>query len=79
MGYFSNGTANEIYQEQYCVRCVHFDDGGCPVMFAHMMYNYRDCNDEESILHLLIPRDGIENKQCTMFIPEEKETHHDKA
>lgn len=69
MGYFSNGTAGEIYEAQYCSRCVHqkLDDGGCRVMLAHMLYNYDECNKPDSILHLLIPRDGIENKQCTMF------------
>jgi len=70
--YFSNGTEGMDYEAQYCARCVHQpenpDDGGCPVLLAHMLYNYRDCNDTDSILHLLIPRkpDG-RNDQCAMF------------
>ena len=65
MGYFSNGTEGEIYQEQFCERCIHGED--CAVLEAHMIYNYDDCNNKESILHILIPRDGIHNKQCRMF------------
>lgn len=71
MGYFPNGTSGADYEDNYCSRCVHFkpDDGGCPVMLAHMLYNYRDCNDEESILHLLIPlsKDKLSNEECRMF------------
>ena len=59
------------YEERYCDRCVHQrpDDGGCAVMFAHMMLNYDHCNDEGSILHMLIPRskDKLDNEQCLMF------------
>jgi len=69
MGYFPNGTSNMDYEEHYCVRCVHqkIDDGGCAVMMAHPLKNYDECNDDESILHMLIPRDGIRNKECRMF------------
>lgn len=71
MGYFSNGTEGESYEAKYCIRCVHHkpDDGGCAVFLAHLLHNYRDCNDEDSILHLLIPRkkEGLGNEQCAMF------------
>ncbi len=71
MGYFSNGTSNEIYMEEYCSRCVHqkLDDGGCSVMFLHFLHNYDECNNKESMLHVLIPRDGLKNEECTMFHP----------
>jgi hypothetical protein len=72
MGYFPNGTSGDAYEEQYCSRCVHqkMFDGGCTVFLAHLLHNYDECNKPDSILHMLIPRDGIENKQCTMFYEE---------
>ena len=74
MGYFSNGTEGEIYAERFCERCVHNE--GCAVWTAHMLHNYRDCNDPGSILHILIPRseDGVGNEQCRMFTA--KPTEH---
>jgi hypothetical protein len=71
MGYFSNGSEGMDYQAQWCDRCVNYgpEDGpGCAVWEAHMLYNYAECNNEESILHVLIPRtkDGW-NAQCRMF------------
>lgn len=66
MAYFSNGTEGMIYQHDFCSRCIH--NGNCSVWEAHLIYNYRECNNKESILHLLIPRNGTENEQCTMFI-----------
>jgi len=73
MGYFPNGESGRDYQEQYCSRCVHWppnpDDGGCTVWLLHLMNNYNECNKPDSYLHTLIPRDGIENKRCTMFHP----------
>ena len=70
MGYFSNGTEGECYEEQYCMKCRHHGD--CAVWDAHMLYNYDECNKEESILHLLIPRKGIHNLKCKMFIQNKK-------
>lgn len=68
MGYFPNGTAGEMYEAQYCSRCIH--DGDCAVMLAHLMHNYAECNKPKSILHLLIPitKDGLDNEQCKMFV-----------
>jgi hypothetical protein len=68
MAYFSNGSEGMSYQEYWCDRCVH--GGDCPVWDAHMLHNYRDCNDPESILHMLIPRSesGMANDRCRMFI-----------
>lgn len=68
MGYFSNGTEGMLYEEEYCVKCIHFDDGSCPVLSAHSLYNYKECNNPESILHMLIPREGVYNGKCLMFV-----------
>lgn len=74
MGYFSNGTEGESYEAQYCSRCVHQkpDDGGCAVFLAHLLHNYDECNKDDSILHMLIPRKkvGVGNEQCAMFYEE---------
>ncbi|TNF19181.1 MAG: hypothetical protein EP318_15615 [Rhodobacteraceae bacterium] len=76
MGYFPNGTSAEIYQARYCDHCRHMDPdgGGCPVMDAHILHNYeavgKDANEAlASVLNILIPMDGIEAKQCAMFMP----------
>lgn len=73
MGYFSNSTDSMSYEEQYCAKCLHQgppDGPGCHVWLAHLLYNYDDCNNDKSILHVLIPRteDGLSNKQCTMYL-----------
>ena len=72
MGYFSCGSEGMDYEAQWCDRCVHQEAGdgtGCAVWDAHMLYNYKDCNKPESILHLLIPKtdDGLGNQQCRLF------------
>jgi len=74
MGYFSNGTAGMDYAARYCDKCQHQgppDGPGCSVWLAHELYNYDECNNKNSILHILIPRtkDGLGNEQCTMFRP----------
>lgn len=75
MGYFPNGTSGMAYEEQYCDRCIHQkpDDGGCAVFLAHLIHNYDEANNDQSILGILIPtnEDGF-NEQCTMFV--EKDT-----
>jgi len=73
MGYFSNGTEGISYQDEYCSRCEHDDpENGvcCPVWGLHLLHNYRECNNKDSYLHVLIPRskDGCGNERCTMFI-----------
>jgi hypothetical protein len=72
MGYFSNGTEGDLYEEEYCSKCVHVD--GCAVWTAHMIHNYDECNKPESILHLLIPRSkgGSWNDKCAMFFAEDQ-------
>ena len=68
MGYFSNGSEGDAFSAQYCARCVH-GETPCAVWNAHMLLNYAECSNPNSILHLLIPRgpDG-ENQQCRMFV-----------
>jgi hypothetical protein len=70
MAYFSNGTEGRSYEEKYCERCIHNE--GCTVWLAHLLRNYEECNNEKSILHILIPRsaDDRSNQQCTMFLDE---------
>lgn len=75
MGYFSNGTEGDFYEDKYCSRCVHRNgqDGssGCHVMLSHIIHAYKMCGSEEAgedILNMLIPlgKDGF-NEQCSMF------------
>ena len=83
MGYFSNGTAGDTYQAQWCERCQNLgadersketDTNGCPVLDAHLMANYEQCGDSKEAVALaaalssLIPRDTKGNNgQCSMF------------
>lgn len=73
MAYFSNGTEGALYFEAYCARCIHDKNEDCPIWAAHLLYSYRDCNDESSILHMLIPRsaDGLSNEACKLFVERE--------
>lgn len=78
MGYFPNGSAGTDYEAAFCDRCVHQNgpDGnsGCAVWLAHLLKNYDECNNEDSILHMLIPiaKSGIDNEQCLMFFERPK-------
>lgn len=74
MGYFSNGSEGEGYEQQYCSRCLHNDPAnGCPVWDAHLLHAYGENGKNsagEQILDMLIPRakDGLGNKRCVMFL-----------
>jgi hypothetical protein len=78
MGYFSNATEGMLYEERWCMRCLHYerDEKGCPVWQMHLMWNYDRYNTATGtakvaqMLGSLIPRteDGLGNEQCTMFI-----------
>lgn len=69
MGYFPNGDAGDWYEATYCSRCVHDKQSTmCPVMALHMQHNYEECNKPDSFLHFLIPRSGVENERCRMFV-----------
>jgi hypothetical protein len=72
MGYFPNGTAGEMFEAEYCSKCVHNTDAGCPTMMAHVIFGYKLCNAKENegkqILDMLIPiKDGGWNDGCAMF------------
>ena len=72
MGYFPNGTAGMMYEEEYCHKCIHnHPEFGCPCLEAHRMWNYDECNNKDSILHKMIPMDdkGHFAKQCIFFAP----------
>lgn len=79
MGYFSNGTEAELYEQRYCSRCVHSDqeigvDPPCPIWLAHILFAYQECgkaSPAEEILNLLIPRsdDRLGNDECKGFHP----------
>jgi len=75
MGYFSNGSEGADYEAEYCSRCEHGPEavqerGGehCAVWLAHFLRNYAECNNENSILHLLIPLENGCNGKCKMFL-----------
>ena len=72
MGYFSNGTEGMGYEEAYCYKCLHQQD--CPIWALHLLWNYEQFKDETkaTALEMLIPRKGISNEQCTMFVDKEQ-------
>jgi len=75
MGYFPNSTSGMIYDDKWCSRCLHCPQEGdmemCPIMFAHMIWNYEavEQEDAKSLLEAMIPttKDGFPDK-CKMFI-----------
>jgi len=73
MGYFSNGNEGTTYQAQFCDKCVNYrdkNDGrgpGCPIWDAHLLWNYQQ-EDKKEVLDFFIPRDGLYNAECTMFL-----------
>lgn len=68
MGYFSNGTEAEIYEETYCRKCVHYyrdeDIDPCAIMAAHFFHQQE--GSARDVLDMLIPREGG-NAQCALF------------
>jgi len=82
MGYFPNGSAGADYETQYCDHCRHqgLDGDGCAVWLVHLLKNYDECNKDDSVLHILIPRDKDGwNEQCKMFIDRHPERCKDTA
>ena len=71
MAYFANGTSGQMFEEQWCERCVHYGTAtkGCPVFGAHLLYSYELCNQKQHpgkiILDMLIPNDC---NSCAMFV-----------
>lgn len=77
MGYFANGTEDDLYHAEYCQHCLHGrQQGGCPItnLHLHFHYDHEDENAEKNqMLNELIPRivgDGPpHNGECRMFFP----------
>jgi hypothetical protein len=44
VGYFSNGSEGDWYENKYCAKCANFIDEGmgqnCPILELHAIYNY---------------------------------------
>ena len=71
MAYFSNGTEGHLYKERYCNFCIHQNaEYGCPIWMLHLAWNYDQHKDDEiaGVLQILIPRDGVINHECSMFV-----------
>ena len=75
MGYFANGTEGDFYYDKYCIRCVHMlEDHSCPCSDTHLLWDYDECNNKDSILHKMIPIDKHSgNQQCIFFKTKRKE------
>jgi hypothetical protein len=71
MAYFPNGTAGDLYQEQYCNRCVHDRESKCPIWGAHLLFNRGPA--WRQVLDYLIPMgDNGEPGECQMFAVDEE-------
>lgn len=69
MAYFPNGSAGMDYEARYCDHCVHQENEageGCAVWLAHLLFSYKEANNPDSILHILIPDEG--DMRCKMFV-----------
>ena len=86
MAYFSNNDEYEYWAKDNCHICKHWYNidpetpgwdsrNNCPIEYAHLLYNYEECNKKDSILDSFIPRtkNGLGNEQCTFFIKQEPE------
>ena len=76
MGYFSNGTEGDMYEEKYCNHCINMDqEKGCPVLNLHLLWNYEQFGkDKESKTKkfaldwfILKQKDGPFSDICSMF------------
>jgi hypothetical protein len=88
MGYFSNGDHGDAFEAEYCRQCVHEqridspesgDVEGCPVMLAHILFAYEECNSKsnaKAILDLLIEPTEDRLGKCKMFVPTAKDTRN---
>lgn len=83
MAYFSNGTEGDLYYERWCERCIHqggCSDPYCPIWELHLIWNYDACEPKTAVdvtkkaaLEAFIPREGIGNGQCKMFVEGESD------
>lgn len=70
MGYFANGTQNEIFRGLYCDHCIHDREQDCPIILLHLMWNY-----EQFKSHTQPRPNGVQTtkrKALAAFIPIEK-------
>ena len=72
MGYFANGMEGNAYWKKYCSKCAHEWTGSeivvnCPVWTAHILWDGGECDKPDSILHRMIPRNGIKNEKCNFY------------
>lgn len=71
MGYFANGTEWDFYYAAWCELCTHEEN--CPIIAIHLLAGaFRDDPNLKWACNQLIPVNGIENLNCTMFTPIEK-------
>lgn len=70
MGYFANSDEGDAYEAEWCSKCVHYGADGtrCAVLGAHVLFAYGAKGEAEQILNELIPRQGIRNLKCRMFV-----------
>ena len=74
MGYFSNGSEGAYFHDKYCSRCRHMpedpNDGNCPIMLAHSLYNYEQHKnaDVNAVLDMLIAEKENFRQVCQMFV-----------
>jgi len=71
VGYFSNGSEGAQYQAEFCENCVHDDHQDCPIWALHLIYNGNE-EMEQNVLNPLIPRDGIWNAQCKLYVAKDE-------
>lgn len=70
------------YEDAYCDKCIHssaITGKNCAVWEVHMLHNYDEANNEESILHELIPYKDTTNGICRMFMQAGKDEMDSEA
>ena len=69
MGYFSNSSEAEIYENTHCRKCVHYYRGDgidpCAIRAAHFFHQEQGA--ARDVLDILIPRELGQNGQCALF------------
>jgi hypothetical protein len=81
MGYFSNGSEGMNYEEKYCEHCQNWRlrkgemIAGCPVWDLHYRFNTEQLEEKnvKEILETLIPKAGVWNDTCAMYLPNKSE------
>ena len=73
VGYFASARAQADYRWRFCEHCQH--EGQCPVWALHGIWGDLQCCDREKadVLGMFIPRNGLSNKPCLMFVERREE------